>query len=73
MSTITARDDTLTGTEREKSFFTRLGTRLMEARKRQADRAVAAYLLSLDDETLQRLGYDRRELERRDPTGYPFL
>jgi hypothetical protein len=73
MSTITARDYALTGSDKEQGFLARLGTRLMAARKRQADRAVAAYLLSLDDETLARLGYDRRELERRDPAGYPFL
>lgn len=59
--------------EHEEGFFTRLGHRLVESRKREADRAVAAYLLSLDNATLARLGYDRHEIEQRDPQGYPFL
>lgn len=64
---------TLTGSERERGLLARIGQRLMASRMRQADRAVAAYLLSLDDETLERLGYDRADLLARDPQGYPFL
>ncbi|WP_108659299.1 hypothetical protein [Acuticoccus kandeliae] len=72
MSTVTARDYVLTGSDKERGFFSRLGAGIVASRKRQADRAVAAYLLSLDDETLARLGYDRAEVERRQPAGYPF-
>ena len=57
----------------EKGFFARLGEKIMESRKRQADRAVAGYLLSLDDETLTKLGYNRDEVLQRDPRGYPFI
>ena len=56
-----------------KGFFARLGGKVMESRKRQADRAVAAYLLSLDDATLEKLGYDRNAVAQRDPRGYPFV
>ena len=55
-----------------KGFFARLGEKVMLSRKRQADRAVAAYLLSLDDATLEKLGYQRDEIAKRDPRGYPF-
>ncbi|RAH99962.1 hypothetical protein DLJ53_19700 [Acuticoccus sediminis] len=57
----------------QKGFFARLGEKVMESRKRQADRAVAAYLLSLDDATLTKLGYERDEIVKRDPRGYPFV
>ena len=73
MSSVTLNDVAVTGTERERGFFARLGERLIAARKAEADRAVAAYLLSLDDKTLANLGYNRTELEARDPRGYPFL
>lgn len=73
MATITAPDYALPAAREEKGFFSRLGSRLVESRKRQADRIVAAYLLSLDDDTLGRLGYDRADLERRSPAGYPFI
>lgn len=56
-----------------KGFFARVGEKIMDSRKRQADRAVAAYLLSLDDSTLEQLGYNRAELKARDPRGYPFI
>ncbi|MDQ2634220.1 MAG: hypothetical protein M3Y78_10845 [Pseudomonadota bacterium] len=36
----------------------------MEARQRQANRYVSGVLLSLDDETLHRHGYDRAELSK---------
>ncbi|XWN29463.1 MAG: hypothetical protein ROR55_18425 [Devosia sp.] len=73
MATMTAHDYTLTGSPKERGLWSRLASRLIEARMRSADRAVAAYLLSLDDATLTRLGYDRNELTSRDPAGYPFL
>ncbi len=57
----------------QKGFFARLGDKVMESRMRQADRAVAAYLLSLDDATLAKLGYERDEIVKRDPRGYPFV
>ncbi|MCF3935457.1 hypothetical protein L1787_18865 [Acuticoccus sp. M5D2P5] len=72
MSTVTAREFTLTGSDKERGFFSRLGSGIIASRKRQADRAVAAYLMSLDDETLARLGYDRAEIEAQQPAGYPF-
>ncbi|UOM35096.1 hypothetical protein [Acuticoccus sp. I52.16.1] len=56
-----------------KGFFARLGEKVMQSRKRQADRAVAAYLLSLDNATLAKLGYEREEIIKRDPRGYPFV
>ncbi|ORE96113.1 hypothetical protein [Acuticoccus yangtzensis] len=56
-----------------KGFLARIGDKVMESRKRQADRAVAAYLLSLDDATLTKLGYERNEIAKRDPRGYPFV
>lgn len=73
MATTTANHFSLTGTGTEKGVFARIGARLVESRMRQADRAVAAYLLSLDDDTLTRMGYKRSDIEARDPSGYPFL
>lgn len=73
MSSISAHDFALTGSAREQGFWSRLGAKVVDSRRRQADRAVASYLLSLDDETLTRLGYSRSEIQRRDPAGYPFL
>lgn len=73
MTISTTQDFSTTRGREEPGFFARIGTRIVESRKRQADRAVAAYLLSLDDTTLTRLGYDRAEIARRDPAGYPFL
>ncbi|MEM8663270.1 MAG: hypothetical protein AAGF49_04005 [Pseudomonadota bacterium] len=71
MSAIT--DYSLTHTPTERGFWSRLGARIVASRKAEADRAVAAYLLSLDDETLTTLGYTREGLQNRDPRGYPFL
>lgn len=73
MATITANTYRVADTPAEKGFFARVLDRIVASRMRQADRAVAAYLLSLDDATLAKLGYERAELERRDPMGYPFL
>lgn len=71
--TTTSGDFRLTGTERETSVLARLMNRIVEARQRQAQRAINAYLLSLDDTSLERLGYERDELEKDGAAGYPFL
>mgnify|MGYP006282999055 CR=1 FL=1 len=63
----------LTGSQKETSLLQRIAARMIAARQDQAQRAVNTYLLSLDDATLERLGYDRGELERTTPGGYPFL
>lgn len=73
MTAYSANDASLTGTAEERGFFSRLLERLVATRRAQADRAVAAYLLSLDDATLTTLGYEREELLARDPKGYPFI
>ncbi len=73
MSSISAHDYALTGSAREQGFWSRLGAKMVDSRRRQADRAVASYLLSFDDETLARLGYTRAEIQRREPAGYTFL
>lgn len=73
MSMTTANDVRVPGARKEKSILARIGEAMIESRKRQADRVVAGYLLGLDDETLERLGYSRQDLERRSPSGYPFL
>jgi len=73
MTVYSANDASLTGTAQERGFFHRLADRLVASRKAQADRAVAAYLLGLDDDTLSSLGYDRDELLSRDPKGHPFI
>ena len=73
MTVFSAHDAALTGSSEEKGILGRIADRLIATRKAQADRAVAAYLLSLDDETLTTLGYDRETLRARDPKGYPFL
>jgi hypothetical protein len=45
---------------------TRIGyDNMIRARQRQAERYVAGALLTLDDETLARAGYSRKELEKR--------
>lgn len=73
MSITTAHDYTVAGPRREKGVLARIGDAMIASRMRQANRVVSGYLLGLDDETLARLGYDRAELQRRDPSGYPFL
>jgi hypothetical protein len=71
MSITTAND--FAGARKSKGFLARIGEAMVEARKRQANRVVAGYLLGLDDETLANLGYDRRDLERSNPSTYPYL
>ena len=61
------------------SFFgdvrraTRTGyDRMVTARERQVRRYVNASLLMLDDETLARAGYSRREIEKEGSSFYPL-
>jgi hypothetical protein len=61
------------------SFFADIGratryrfNRVVEARQRQAQRYVNGALLALDDESLERAGYDRKSLERLESALYPF-
>lgn len=64
MATTTISGDlTTTDHRRERGTFSRLFQRMVEARQRQADRMVSAYLLTLDERTLGQLGYDRAMLE----------
>jgi hypothetical protein len=66
MTTTTHNADLGVATSRrERGTFSRLFQRMIEARQRQADRAVSAYLLSLDDRTLKEHGYDRAMLESK--------
>ncbi len=46
--------------------------RVVEARQRQAQRYVNGVLLAMDDESLERAGYDRKVLERQESALYPF-
>lgn len=52
-----------TMSRRGSGLFRRTYEAMMGARERQANRIVAQHLLALDDEALDRLGYDRRTLE----------
>ena len=61
------------------SFFgdvrrvTRTGfDRVISARERQARRYVNSALLNLDDETLSRAGFNRKELEKQGSSFYPL-
>lgn len=71
MATFATSNDMNDG--RERGFLGRMGDRFVAARMRHAERTVAAYLLSLDDATLARLGENREEIAARDPMGHPFL
>lgn len=66
-------DYRITHTAEETGWLSRIMSRIVRARQAQAQRAVNAYLLSLDDTTLEQLGYDRARLEKTNPGGYPFL
>jgi hypothetical protein len=48
----------------ERGFFARAFARMVEARQRQADRIVAAHLLTLGDAELAELGHRRAELKK---------
>lgn len=61
------------------SFFSDVGRitrrgyeRVLNARQRQANRYVNGALLNLDDETLARAGYNRKDLQKRDRAFSPF-
>lgn len=73
MSITTAHGFDVEREEKAPGFWARLGHRVIESRTREAERVVAAYLMDLDDATLDRLGVSRSDLEQRDPRSYPFL
>ena len=50
----------------------RIFARFIEAREHQARLYVNAHLLMLDDETLARAGFDRKELEKEGAVPYAF-
>lgn len=64
MATITANEHAFGAEQRGRSFFRRGFDRVIKARQRHADRLVAAHLLSLDDASLEKLGYTRAEVKR---------
>ena len=45
---------------------------LIEARQRQADRYINGYLLTLDDKTLERSGFNRKEIIKKGSSFYPL-
>ena len=47
--------------------------RIVALRERQAEQAMASYLLALEDVSLDALGHDRARLARLAPTARPFL
>ncbi len=53
----------VTVSQRGAGVFRRTFEAMMGSRERQARRVVCQYLLALDDESLDRLGYDRRRLQ----------
>lgn len=55
-----------------KSFFRSAFERIAAAREMEARRYVGGALLSLDDETLNALGYTREELRRNAKAPFPF-
>jgi hypothetical protein len=61
------------------SFFGDIGlatrnsfNRVVEMRQRQAQRYVNGILLAMDDQALERAGYDRKALERQESAISPF-
>ena len=61
------------------SFFSEVGrvtrrgfNQMIEARQRQAERYVNNALLSLDDETLRKAGYNRKNIQKRGGHGLYF-
>ncbi|MCY6379930.1 hypothetical protein [Hoeflea prorocentri] len=55
-----------------KSFFRSAFNRIAAAREVEARRYVGGALLSLDDETLNSLGFTREELRRNAKSPFPF-
>ena len=47
-----------------RGVFSRFFDAMVEARMRQAERVVAAHLLSFDERTLKELGYDKQSLQK---------
>jgi len=63
---------------RESGFLARLiagaksfGAKFVAVRQAQAERIVNAHLATLDDETLTRIGIDRKALEKAPKAFYP--
>ena len=54
----------MAATNRKSGFFRTALDAFMEARQHEANRYVNGVLLSLDDETLRRHGYNRAELSK---------
>ena len=54
------------------SFLRRTFDRFVAARELQAQRYVNGYLLTLDDKTLDELGYKRAELEANEAHPFPY-
>ena len=54
----------MTATNRKSGLFRGALDAFMEARQHEANRHVTGVLLSLDDETLRRHGYNRAELSK---------
>ncbi len=61
---IATTDFTAAETGARPGFFSRFYRAMVEARMRQAERMVAAHLLSFDERTLKELGYDRNSLRK---------
>ena len=57
---------------KKNSLLRRILTRFIEAREHQARLYVNAHLLMLDDETLTKAGFDRKELEKEGAVPYVF-
>lgn len=55
---------------RVRSGLANIGRRVVESREREAARYVNAYLAMMDDQTLERLGLTREEIERAPKAPY---
>lgn len=73
MAITTTTNVSIPTADRGSGFFSRLGQKLIAARQARANQAVAAYLLTLDDATLEKLGHDRAALESSNVRGVPFI
>jgi hypothetical protein len=56
----------------KKGFLRNALDAMVNARARQVSSYVNGALLMLDDETLREHGYDRKDLQRRPGSMYPF-
>ena len=68
MAFITANTNVSVNETPRPGFFRRVVSALTEARALEARRQVNGYLLSLDDQTLAELGYNRAALKRNGAT-----